>query len=64
MFYLFVIHRFSNNGRLLNHEKLSACSKQSVVNVLAAQHRTSCLRKVNKKKYNNNNNGILQTNTE
>ena len=36
--------RYSNSGRLLNHEKLSDCSKESVVHVLAAEHRTSCLR--------------------
>jgi hypothetical protein len=40
----YLMSRFSNNGRKLNHELLSSCTRQAVVEVLGAPHRTMCLR--------------------
>lgn len=42
----YLMSRFSNTGRRINHELLSSCTKKSVVEVLEASHRTRCLREV------------------
>ena len=40
----FLMSRFSNNGRKMNHQLLSLCSRKSVAEVLKSKERTHCLR--------------------
>jgi len=42
----FLMSKYSNNGRKHNHEVLSPCTKESVVQCLASEDRTRCMKPV------------------